>query len=231
MLDRGEQLVGRALGVLHPRSGLAGADVSRRLGGVAGATCASSLRLPGAPRGLGRLGERLRARRPPPARVAAPGSRTPRRRRGRPRQRRRAPRRSSRRENACRGLVPAGLREDRREHRDAEDAAELADRVVGARRLPLLLAAARPRARRSRPGRRRAPSRRRRRRTARSAASTARRASRRAAIQASAIAWRVRPSPMIRFGLIRSESAPATGAMNIGASVQGRIRSPEPSGE
>ena len=36
---------------------------------------------------------------------------------------------------------------------------------------------------------------------------------------------------MISFGGMRSESAPATGAMNIGASVHGRIRSPAPSGE
>ena len=50
-------------------------------------------------------------------------------------------------------------------------------------------------------------------------------------IHASATACIARPVPMISFGGMRSESAPATGAMNIGASVHGRIRSPAPSGE
>ncbi len=50
-------------------------------------------------------------------------------------------------------------------------------------------------------------------------------------IHASATACRVSPVPMMSRGLIRSESAPATGAMNIGASVHGRMRSPAPSGE
>ena len=36
---------------------------------------------------------------------------------------------------------------------------------------------------------------------------------------------------MISFAGMRSESAPATGAMNIGASVQGRMRRPAPKGE
>ena len=37
--------------------------------------------------------------------------------------------------------------------------------------------------------------------------------------------------PRIFRGLIRSDIAPAIGAMNIGASVQGRMRSPDCSGE
>ena len=51
------------------------------------------------------------------------------------------------------------------------------------------------------------------------------------AIQPSAIACNVSPMLRIRFGLTRSDIAPANGAMNIGASVHGRIRSPELSGE
>ncbi len=50
-------------------------------------------------------------------------------------------------------------------------------------------------------------------------------------IHASATACSVRPVPRISLGLIRSESAPAIGAMNIGASVHGRIRRPAPNGE
>ena len=37
--------------------------------------------------------------------------------------------------------------------------------------------------------------------------------------------------PRISFGGMRSDSTPATGAMNIGASVHGRIRSPDSSAE
>ena len=48
--------------------------------------------------------------------------------------------------------VVAGAREDRREHRDAEDTAELAQGVVRAGRLALFLPAAPRRGRRSRPG-------------------------------------------------------------------------------
>ena len=44
-------------------------------------------------------------------------------------------------------------------------------------------------------------------------------------------AWSVRPIPTRVFPGIRSDSAPAIGEMNIGASVHGRIRNPEPSGE
>ena len=51
------------------------------------------------------------------------------------------------------------------------------------------------------------------------------------AIQPSAIACSARPVPRIFFASIRSESTPATGATNIGASVHGRMRRPEPSGE
>ena len=36
---------------------------------------------------------------------------------------------------------------------------------------------------------------------------------------------------MMAFSEIRSDMAPAIGAMNIGASVHGRIRRPEPNGE
>jgi hypothetical protein len=50
-------------------------------------------------------------------------------------------------------------------------------------------------------------------------------------IHASAAACIASPTPMIVFAGMRSESAPASGAMNIGASVHGRIRRPEPSGE
>ncbi len=50
-------------------------------------------------------------------------------------------------------------------------------------------------------------------------------------IHASANACSERPTPTISLGGIRSESAPAIGAMNIGASVHGRIRSPELKGE
>jgi hypothetical protein len=52
-----------------------------------------------------------------------------------------------------------------------------------------------------------------------------------AAIDARPAAWSTRPVPMIRAPPILSESAPATGATNIGISVHGRIRRPEPSGE
>ena len=51
------------------------------------------------------------------------------------------------------------------------------------------------------------------------------------AIQPSAIACNVRPMLRIRLGLTLSDIAPANGATNIGASVHGRIRSPELSGE
>ena len=51
------------------------------------------------------------------------------------------------------------------------------------------------------------------------------------AIQASAAACIARPTPMMFFAGILSESAPASGAMNIGTSVQGRKRRPEPNGE
>ena len=50
------------------------------------------------------------------------------------------------------------------------------------------------------------------------------------AIQKSAPACSARPVPMIAFLEIRSDMAPAIGAMNIGASVHGRIRRPEPNG-
>ena len=50
-------------------------------------------------------------------------------------------------------------------------------------------------------------------------------------IHASATACSVRPVPTISRGPMRSESAPAIGAMNIGASVHGRIRRPALSGE
>ena len=52
-----------------------------------------------------------------------------------------------------------------------------------------------------------------------------------AAIQPRAIACSVSPMLRIRLGLMRSDIAPAIGATNIGASVHGRIRRPEPSGE
>ena len=52
-----------------------------------------------------------------------------------------------------------------------------------------------------------------------------------AAIQPSAIACNVSPMLRIRLGLILSDIAPANGAMNIGASVHGRIRNPELRGE
>ena len=52
-----------------------------------------------------------------------------------------------------------------------------------------------------------------------------------AAIHASAAACIDSPTPMMFLAGIRSDSAPATGAMNIGASVHGRIRRPEPNGE
>lgn len=52
-----------------------------------------------------------------------------------------------------------------------------------------------------------------------------------AAIQASAAACIARPTPMRFFAGSLSESAPATGAMNMGASVHGRKRRPEPNGE
>ena len=61
---------------------------------------------------------------------------------------------------------------------------------------------------------------------------TASSASRRAAIQASADRLQRQPdADAAGAPPIRSESAPAIGAMNIGVSVHGRIRSPEPSGE
>ena len=49
--------------------------------------------------------------------------------------------------------------------------------------------------------------------------------------QARPIAIRLRPTPMSRPPPTRSESAPATGATKIGASVQGRIESPASRGE
>ncbi len=51
------------------------------------------------------------------------------------------------------------------------------------------------------------------------------------AIQASPSACSVSPTPMIRWPPIRSERAPAIGAMKIGIAVQGRIRMPAWSGE
>ena len=51
------------------------------------------------------------------------------------------------------------------------------------------------------------------------------------AIQPSATACSVSPMLRIRLGSTRSDIAPANGAMNIGASVHGRMRRPEPSGE
>ena len=52
-----------------------------------------------------------------------------------------------------------------------------------------------------------------------------------AASDASPLACSVSPIPIRRAPPIRSESAPATGATNIGMIVHGRIRRPEPSGE
>jgi hypothetical protein len=52
-----------------------------------------------------------------------------------------------------------------------------------------------------------------------------------AAIQASPAACRARPAAMIGRPPILSESRPAIGAMKIGIAVQGRIRSPDCSGE
>ena len=218
------------MGVVRARSGVARARLPGRVGGGAGGTGASSLRVPRASRQLGRLGERLDA-----STTASCG----RRRSGianaatAPRPTTTAPTATAvfiPSENACRALVAAGAREDRGEHRDAEDTAELADRVVGPGRLALLVGAdggehdIRDGAKKS----------------AMPTPATMNGAISceyetvgvdTGAIQASAIACSVRPVPMIRFGLIRSESAPAIGAMNIGASVHGRIRSPEPSGE
>ena len=50
-------------------------------------------------------------------------------------------------------------------------------------------------------------------------------------IHARPIAMSVRPTPMSSPPPMRSESAPATGATNIGASVQGRTARPASSGE
>jgi hypothetical protein len=50
-------------------------------------------------------------------------------------------------------------------------------------------------------------------------------------IQARPIACSASPTPMIRCPPMRSESAPATGAMKIGIAVHGRIRTPAWSGE
>src|SRR2546430_5098581 len=52
-----------------------------------------------------------------------------------------------------------------------------------------------------------------------------------AAIQASPVAWSASPAAMIGRPPILSESRPAIGAMKIGIAVQGRIRSPDWSGE
>ena len=52
-----------------------------------------------------------------------------------------------------------------------------------------------------------------------------------AAIQARPTACSASPTPMILWPPIRSERAPAIGATNIGITVQGRIRTPEASGE
>ena len=45
------------------------------------------------------------------------------------------------------------------------------------------------------------------------------------------MAWSVRPLPMSSPPPMRSDSAPAMGATNIGASVQGRMAMPASSGE
>ena len=52
-----------------------------------------------------------------------------------------------------------------------------------------------------------------------------------AAIQASPAAWSASPAAMIGRPPILSERRPAIGAMKIGIAVQGRIRSPDCSGE
>ena len=127
--------------------------------------------------------------------------------------------------NVCAVLVAAVVGEDRGEHGHAEDAAELADGVVRAGRLALLIAAAPSRARRSRPARR----------TAHADAAedegadelrVRRRRRRDAAIQPSPMACSASPTPMSRRPLMRSESAPAIGATKIGIAVQGRMRRP-----
>ena len=51
------------------------------------------------------------------------------------------------------------------------------------------------------------------------------------AIQPSAVACSARPTPMRFLAGSLSESAPASGAMNIGTSVHGRNRRPAPNGE
>src|SRR5262249_300628 len=52
-----------------------------------------------------------------------------------------------------------------------------------------------------------------------------------AAIQPSPIAWSASPVPISGRPPIRSDSAPAIGAMKIGIAVQGRMRRPDPNGE
>ena len=51
------------------------------------------------------------------------------------------------------------------------------------------------------------------------------------AIQIKPADWSARPTAMSRCPPMRSESAPAIGAMKIGIAVQGRMRSPDWSGE
>ena len=52
-----------------------------------------------------------------------------------------------------------------------------------------------------------------------------------AAIQSSPAAWSASPTAISRCPPIRSESAPASGAMKIGIAVHGRMRRPDWSGE
>ena len=52
-----------------------------------------------------------------------------------------------------------------------------------------------------------------------------------AAIHARPAACIARPAPISLCPPMRSESAPAIGAMNIGMSVHGRMRRPDPKGE
>ena len=52
-----------------------------------------------------------------------------------------------------------------------------------------------------------------------------------AAIQSRPAAWSASPTAIRRWPPMRSESAPAIGAMNIGIAVHGRIRRPDWSGE
>ena len=52
-----------------------------------------------------------------------------------------------------------------------------------------------------------------------------------AAIQRRPAAWSASPAAISRWPPMRSESAPAIGAMKIGIAVHGRMRSPDWSGE